>query len=113
MDMLREEGQDAFLKHFYSKVTMNPLVKKSKNRDDVSTIQRRAVMNKRRFEERQAYQKCQTMEGKKRCLEMGLLTQTILKSVSNECHCETCNVNYTLNVIENSEACGLLYSHWN
>lgn len=116
MKVLKEEGQDAFLQHFYSAVSKNAKVKQSNYHDDLKTIQRRAVSKKAAFEKRQTYLKCKSMEGKKRGFEMALAREKIVEISSPECHCESCDLKYCQKLPETGMSYhdhddhGLLYS---
>lgn len=118
MNVLRDQGKEAFLQHFYAKVTLNPKVKGVNIHDDIRNIRSRALAKRKAFTKRQAYQSCVSMEGKKRCSEMAISNEKILVSspAQEECLCEICDVRYCHKAQGNSKNCGeygscdLLYS---
>lgn len=110
-----EQGEDAFLQHFFIEVTSNPKLLERNNHDDLLSIRRRAVAKKIDFQKRQSYKTVTSMEGKKRCLELAMLSEKILESSSSECRCDSCNTKYsfsktTKSTPDKQENNGLLYS---
>jgi len=118
MNILREQGHEAFLQHFYAKVTSNPKVKGSNVHYDIKTIRSRAAIRKKAYTKRQAYQSFVSMEGKKRFLELAMSNEKILTSspAQEECLCDVCDMRYCHKVNENLKeceahgSCDLLYS---
>ncbi|KAK3913498.1 Lysine-specific demethylase 4D [Frankliniella fusca] len=109
-----QESEENFLKHFYSKVTFCPKVMMKNTSNNVAAIKNRAAAKRKAFEKRQLFQEAPSMEGKKRCLEMNMLSERILESSSSQCRCDNCNIQFSFQPSpkseENEAEDSLLYS---